>query len=163
RNAGSKDNGRTCSSRLLSYEMNALRRIETKTTRNIETDLEFLLRPRQPGLSLDHSEVVHWLRPNRRKWLRFTPAPTANSPWRNFSPVRASGLSIRAIAGHGRAAVTFLRNRPIKIFSTFSTSCRKSLKRLLSVGASGLHRIRFSLLEEASAARQQSCYRSIRD
>src|SRR5215472_15974398 len=43
--------------------LGALRRIETKTARNIETDLEFVLRPRQPGLVLDHSEMATWLRP----------------------------------------------------------------------------------------------------
>jgi len=73
KNTCSKDNGGTCSSRLLSHEMN-LRRIETNTNAqysNIETDLEFLLRLRQPGLSLDHSDVAHWLRPKPAKMAPF--------------------------------------------------------------------------------------------
>lgn len=53
-NRGNRDNGVPGSSRLLRLrdEAGVLRRIETKIKRNIETDLEFLLRPRQPGLSL---------------------------------------------------------------------------------------------------------------
>src|SRR5438128_1738139 len=64
---------------------------------------------------------------------------------------------IRAIVGHGRAAVNFLRNRLTEIFWTSSTSYRPSLRKLLSVGASGLHRIRSSLSEEALEGRRRSC------
>jgi hypothetical protein len=35
--------------------------------RNLETDLEFLLGPHQLELSLDHSELAHWFRPEPAK------------------------------------------------------------------------------------------------
>ena len=73
-NRGNRDNGGPGSSRLLRLrdEAGVLRRVERRLKRNIETDLEFLLRPRQPGLSLDHSEMAHWFRPEPAKSAPFS-------------------------------------------------------------------------------------------
>src|SRR5215472_17361321 len=62
--------------------LGALRRIETKTARNIETDLEFVLRPRQPGLVLDHSEMATWLRPKPAESAPFSAGD--DTPWASF-------------------------------------------------------------------------------
>src|SRR5215472_6266015 len=81
--------------------LGALRRIETKTARNIETDLEFVLRPRQPGLVLDHSEMATWLRPKPAESAPFSagddtrsrparllarPTPTLSPPYPTVLP-----------------------------------------------------------------------------
>src|ERR1035438_1703043 len=64
---------------------------------------------------------------------------------------------------HGKAVVSFLRNRPIKTFSTSSTTCQRSLRKLRSVVASSYRRIKSSSSEEALVVRQRSCYRLIHE
>jgi hypothetical protein len=77
-NRGNRDNGGPGSSRLLRLrdEAGVLRRIETKIKAQIDTDLEFLLRPPNRGSLWT---ILKWLTGsglNRRNRLRFPSAMT---------------------------------------------------------------------------------------